>query len=197
MTEKKALLTVPGREPIELPIRSGTLGQDVIDVGGLGSFDYFTFDPGFTSTASCESKITYIDGDQGILLHRGYPIEELAENSDYLETCYLLLNGDLPNAMQKKEFENIITTHTMVNRSIEQFMSGFRYDAHPMAMMCGAVGAVVQMTPIYVTFSLAQRMLPELRASIAGNSSALAPDYRIHTLTETSGPVFITYTKSP
>ncbi|MBK9428105.1 MAG: citrate (Si)-synthase [Gammaproteobacteria bacterium] len=142
MIEKKALLTVPGREPIELPIRSGTLGQDVIDVGGLGSFDYFTFDPGFTSTASCESKITYIDGDQGILLHRGYPIEELAENSDYLETCYLLLNGDLPNAMQKKEFENIITTHTMVNRSIEQFMSGFRYDAHPMAMMCGAVGAM-------------------------------------------------------
>jgi citrate synthase len=142
MTEKKALLTVPGREPIELPIRSGTLGQDVIDVGGLGSFDYFTFDPGFTSTASCESKITYIDGDQGILLHRGYPIEELAEKSDYLETCYLLLNGDLPNAMQKKEFENIITTHTMVNRSIEQFMSGFRYDAHPMAMMCGAVGAM-------------------------------------------------------
>ncbi|MFZ2208555.1 MAG: citrate synthase [Porticoccaceae bacterium] len=142
MTEKKALLTVPGREPIELPIRSGTLGQDVIDVGGLGSFDYFTFDPGFTSTASCESKITYIDGDQGILLHRGYPIEELAENSDYLETCYLLLNGDLPNVVQKKEFENIITTHTMVNRSIEQFMSGFRYDAHPMAMMCGAVGAM-------------------------------------------------------
>ncbi len=142
MTQKKALLTIPGREPIELPIRSGTLGQDVIDVGGLGSFDYFTFDPGFTSTASCESKITYIDGDQGILLHRGYPIEELAEKSDYLETCYLLLNGDLPNATQKKEFENIITTHTMVNRSIEQFMSGFRYDAHPMAMMCGAVGAM-------------------------------------------------------
>ena len=142
MTEKKALLTIPGREPIELPIRSGTLGQDVIDVGGLGSFDYFTFDPGFTSTASCESKITYIDGDQGILLHRGYPIEELAEKSDYLETCYLLLNGDLPTATQKKEFEHIITTHTMVNRSIEQFMSGFRYDAHPMAMMCGAVGAM-------------------------------------------------------
>ena len=142
MTEKKALLTVPGREPIELPIRSGTLGQDVIDVGGLGSFDYFTFDPGFTSTASCESKITYIDGDQGILLHRGYPIEELAEESDYLETCYLLLNGDLPTATQKKEFEHIITTHTMVNRSIEQFMSGFRYDAHPMAMMCGAVGGM-------------------------------------------------------
>ncbi|MGE3298247.1 MAG: citrate synthase [Porticoccaceae bacterium] len=142
MTEKKALLTIPGREPIELPIRSGTLGQDVIDVGGLGGYDYFTFDPGFTSTASCESKITYIDGDKGILLHRGYPIEELAEKSDYLETCYLLLNGDLPTATQKKEFEHIITTHTMVNRSIEQFMSGFRYDAHPMAMMCGAVGAM-------------------------------------------------------
>ncbi|HEX4882394.1 MAG TPA: citrate synthase [Porticoccaceae bacterium] len=142
MTESKALLSVPGRPPIELPIRKGTLGQDVIDIGPLAQHDYFSFDPGFTATASCESKITYIDGDQGILLHRGYPIEELAEKSDYLETCYLLLHGELPNAKQKAEFENIITTHTMVNRSVEQFLSGFRYDAHPMAMMCGVVGAL-------------------------------------------------------
>jgi len=142
MTESKALLSVPGRPPIELPIRKGTLGQDVIDIGPLAQHDYFSFDPGFTATASCESRITYIDGDQGILLHRGYPIEDLAEKSDYLETCYLLLHGELPNAKQKAEFENIITTHTMVNRSVEQFLSGFRYDAHPMAMMCGVVGAL-------------------------------------------------------
>ncbi|MCC6296495.1 MAG: citrate (Si)-synthase [Pseudomonadales bacterium] len=142
MTESKALLSVPGRPPIELPIRKGTLGQDVIDIGPLAQHDCFSFDPGFTATASCESRITYIDGDQGILLHRGYPIEELAEKSDYLETCYLLLHGELPNANQKAEFENIITTHTMVNRSVEQFLSGFRYDAHPMAMMCGVVGAL-------------------------------------------------------
>tara|TARA_R110000787_G_scaffold4711_4_gene17787 strand:- start:8845 stop:10122 length:1278 start_codon:yes stop_codon:yes gene_type:complete len=143
MTEKKAVLSIDGRdEPIDLPIFSGTLGQDVIDVSSLTSNDIFTFDPGFTSTASCESKITYIDGEKGILLHRGYPIEELAEKSTYLETCYLLLNGELPDAAQKTEFESIISSHTMVNRSIEQFMSGFRYDAHPMAIMCGVVAAM-------------------------------------------------------
>ncbi|MGK2914465.1 MAG: citrate synthase [Porticoccaceae bacterium] len=143
MTSRKALLKIDGyATPIELPLLSGTLGQDVIDVGSLTNHDYFTFDPGFTSTASCESKITFIDGDKGILLHRGYPIEELAEKSDYLETCYLLLNGELPDAAQKSEFESIIRAHTMVNRSIEQFMSGFRYDAHPMAIMCGVVGAM-------------------------------------------------------
>ncbi len=142
MTERKAILSIPGQSPIELPILKGTLGQDVIDIAALGQHDHFSFDPGFTATASCESKITYIDGDQGILLHRGYPIEELAQKSDYLETCYLLLNGELPNQQQKAEFENIITTHTMVNRSVEQFLSGFRYDSHPMAMMCGVVGAL-------------------------------------------------------
>lgn len=143
MTEKKAVLSIDGRaESIDLPIYSGTLGQDVIDVSSLTSNDIFTFDPGFTSTASCESKITYIDGEKGVLLHRGYPIEELAEKSTYLETCYLLLNGELPDAAQKAEFESIICSHTMVNRSIEQFMSGFRYDAHPMAIMCGVVAAM-------------------------------------------------------
>lgn len=142
MTQKKALLTIDGLEPIELPVLSGTLGQDVIDLSGMAGSDHFTFDPGFTATASCESKITFIDGAKGVLLHRGYAIEDLAENSDYLETCYLLLNGELPNAQQKNEFETLISTHTMVNRSIEQFLSGFHYDAHPMAMMCGVVGAM-------------------------------------------------------
>lgn len=143
MTDKKAVLSIDGHgTPIELPLMSGTLGQDVIDVGSLTGNGVFTFDPGFTSTASCESKITFIDGDKGILLHRGYPIEELAEKSSYLETCYLLLNGELPTTEQKSEFENIISRHTMVNRSIEQFLSGFSYDAHPMSIMCGVVAAM-------------------------------------------------------
>ncbi|HAD08841.1 MAG TPA: citrate (Si)-synthase, partial [Porticoccaceae bacterium] len=143
MTDKKAVLSIDGHDnPIDLPLMSGTLGQDVIDVGSLTGNGVFTFDPGFTSTASCESKITFIDGDKGILLHRGYPIEELAEKSSYLETCYLLLNGELPDAEQKTEFESIISSHTMVNRSIEQFLSGFSYDAHPMAIMCGVVAAM-------------------------------------------------------
>lgn len=143
MTDKKAVLSIDGHDKvINLPVHSGTLGQDVIDVSTLTSNNIFTFDPGFTSTASCESKITFIDGEKGILLHRGYPIDELAEKASHLETCYLLLNGELPNAAQKTEFENIIASHTMVNRSIEQFLSGFRYDAHPMAIMCGVVGAM-------------------------------------------------------
>ena len=119
MTDKKAQLTIEGvKDSIELPVYSGTTGPDVIDVRGLVGKGYFTYDPGFVSTASCESKITYIDGDQGVLLHRGYPIETLAEKSDYLETCYLLLNGELPNQAQYDEFKHIITHHTMVNESI-------------------------------------------------------------------------------
>ena len=142
MTDRKATLTIDGETAIELPILKGTRGQDVIDIGTLGSHGFFTYDPGFSATAACQSDITFIDGDKGILLHRGYPIEELAEKSDYLETCYLLLEGALPNAEQKTEFENTIKYHTMVNRSIEHFISGFRYDAHPMAMLCGVVGAM-------------------------------------------------------
>lgn len=142
MTERTATLTIEGKPPIELPIYEGTLGQDVIDIGTLGGHDIFTFDPGFSATASCRSDITYIDGDKGILLHRGYPIEVLAEKSDYLETCYLLFEGRLPTAAQKTDFENTIRYHTMVNRSMEHFISGFRYDAHPMAMLCGLVGAM-------------------------------------------------------
>ncbi|MBT3671340.1 MAG: citrate synthase [Porticoccaceae bacterium] len=142
MTDRKATLTIDGEEPIELPVLKGTRGQDVIDVGSLGSHGFFTYDPGFSATAACQSDITYIDGEKGILLHRGYPIEVLAEKSDYIESCYLLLEGALPTAEQKAKFEHTIKYHTMVNRSIEHFISGFRYDAHPMAMLCGLVGAM-------------------------------------------------------
>ena len=140
---KTATLSIEGQsEPIELPIYSGTVGPDVIDVGKLTSQGYFTYDPGFVSTASCDSEITYIDGDQGVLLHRGYPIEQLAEHSDYLELCYLLLNGNLPNAAQHAEFVSTIKNHTMVHEQLRQFFQGFRRDAHPMAIMCGVTGAL-------------------------------------------------------
>ncbi|GAA5316036.1 MAG: citrate synthase [Candidatus Pelagadaptatus aseana] len=143
MTDKKAQLTVDGlSESIELPMYSGSQGPDVIDVSSLTSKGYFTYDPGFMATASCESKLTYIDGGKGVLLHGGYPIDQLAEKSDYLETCYLLLNGELPNKEQKEEFVNIIMNHTMVHENIARFFRGFRSDAHPMAIMCGVVGAL-------------------------------------------------------
>ena len=143
MTDKKAILTVDGLDaPIELPVYSGTIGPDVIDVRALTQKGFFTYDPGFVSTASCDSRITYIDGDKGILLPRGYPIEVLAEQSDYLETCYLLLHGELPSATEYLEFKSIITHHTMVHESIARFFRGFHYDSHPMAMMCGIVGAL-------------------------------------------------------
>ncbi len=138
-----AQLTIDGVDaPIELPIYSGSIGPDVIDVGKLTGQGYFTYDPGFVSTAACESGITYIDGDEGTLLHRGYPIEQLAEKSDYLELCYLLLNGELPGPAEKEEFVTTITNHTMVNEQIRKFFEGFRADAHPMAMMCAVVGAL-------------------------------------------------------
>lgn len=143
MADKKAQLTIgEGAAPLELPIYSGTLGHDVIDVRNLISSGYITYDPGFMSTASCESKITFIDGDKGILLHRGYPIEELAAKSDYLETCYLLMHGELPTKEQKDEFVGSIMRHTMVNEQLKSFLNGFRRDAHPMAVMCGIVGAL-------------------------------------------------------
>ncbi len=142
MTDKKAYLTIEGQDPIELPIYSGTLGADVIDISNLGANGYFTFDPGFTSTAACESAITYIDGNKGVLLHRGYPIEQLAENSDFLEVCYLLFYGELPTADQKSEFIETIGTHTMAHEQLSFFFRGFRRDAHPMSIMCGVVGAL-------------------------------------------------------
>jgi len=128
---------------IDLPIISGSLGPSVIDVRKLyGATGNFTYDPGFTSTGSCESKITYIDGDEGILLHRGYPIGELAENSDFLEVSYLLLYGELPNEKQKRDFDATITQHTMVQEQVNHLFRGFRRDSHPMAVMIGVVGAL-------------------------------------------------------
>ncbi len=140
-TGKKAVLTL-NDQAFDLPIHSGTLGPDVIDVKDVLSKGYFTFDPGFMATAACESKITFIDGDEGVLLHRGYPIAQLAEQADYLEVCYLLLNGELPTAAQKTEFDALVANHTMVHEQLRKFYDGFRRDAHPMAIMCGVVGAL-------------------------------------------------------
>jgi citrate synthase len=143
MSEKKAFLRIDGAsESIDLPIYTGTIGPDVIDVGQLTAQGYFTYDPGFVSTAACESAITYIDGAKGVLLHRGYPIEQLAEQSDYLETCYLLLNGELPSKAERAEFVTTVKNHTMVHDQVSTFFKGFRRDAHPMAIMCGVVGAL-------------------------------------------------------
>ncbi|HTK34990.1 MAG TPA: citrate synthase [Caulobacteraceae bacterium] len=128
---------------LTLPVLKGTLGPDVVDVRKLyGDADVFTYDPGFTSTASCESQITFIDGDKGVLLHRGYPIGELAEKSSFLEVCYLLLNGELPKADEFAKFERTVTRHTMLHDQFDRFFQGFRRDAHPMAVMTGAVGAL-------------------------------------------------------
>jgi len=143
MADKKARLTVDGLEgEIELPVYSGTEGPDVIDVRPLTGQGLFTYDPGFVSTAACESKLTYIDGGQGILLHGGYPIEQLAKHSDYLEVCYLLLNGELPTPEQKEKFIEIVSNHTMVHEQMSHFFNGFRRDAHPMAIMVACVGAL-------------------------------------------------------
>ncbi len=132
-----------GGKTLELPILHGTAGPDVVDIRKFyAESDAFTYDPGFTSTASCESKITFIDGDAGILLHRGYPITELAEKSNFLEVCYLLLHGELPTAAEYTTFEHNITYHTMLHDQFDRFFQGFRRDAHPMAIMTGAVGAL-------------------------------------------------------
>ncbi len=142
MTQKTAHLSIPGQAPIDLPMYSPTLGNDVIDIGQLGSHGVFTYDQGFMSTAACESKITYIDGDAGTLLYRGYPIEQLAEKKNFLDICYLLLNGELPNQQETIAFSNLINNHTMVHQQMYQFLNGFRRDAHPMAIMVGIVGAL-------------------------------------------------------
>ncbi|WP_428409287.1 citrate synthase [Hyphococcus sp.] len=137
-----ANFTINGKTA-ELPIFKATHGPDVVDVRALyKETGAFTFDPGYTSTASCESKITFIDGDEGILLYRGYPIDQLAEHSNFIEVAYLLLNGELPNAQQRADFEHSITMHTMVHEQLKNFYNGFRRDAHPMAIMVGVVGAL-------------------------------------------------------
>lgn len=142
MPQQKAILHLPGQDPIELPILKGSAGNDVIDIRTLGAAGYFTYDPGFLATASCESEITYIDGDKGILQHRGYPIDALAEGSSYLDVCYLLLNGRLPSKNEGDEFKAIVSRHTMLHEQLVKLYSGFRRDSHPMAIMCGVTGAL-------------------------------------------------------
>jgi citrate synthase len=132
-----------GDKALEMPVKGGTIGPSVVDIGKLyAQTGMFTYDPGFTSTASCESKITYIDGDEGVLLYRGYPIEQLAEHGDFLETCYLLLYGELPTPTQRADFNYRVTRHTMVHEQMMRFFQGFRRDAHPMSVMVASVGAL-------------------------------------------------------
>ncbi len=144
MSDKKATLSFSDGTPsVEFPIHTGSIGPEVIDIRTLyAKTGKFTFDPGFMSTAACNSQITYIDGDKGELLYRGYPIEQIAVHCDYLETCYLLLNGELPNATQKQDFVARVTNHTMVHEQMTRFFQGFRRDAHPMAVLVGNVGAL-------------------------------------------------------
>ena len=141
--DKKATLTLADGKSIDFPVLSGSIGPEVIDIRTLYSKSgMFTYDPGFLSTASCNSSITYIDGDAGVLLYRGYPIEQVAHHCDFLETCYLLLNGELPDTRQKDEFVGTVTRHTMVHDQLNRFFTGFRRDAHPMAVLVGMVGAL-------------------------------------------------------
>jgi citrate synthase len=140
--KNKVVLTITGHEPIELPVYGGTLGPDVIDVRALIKAGYFTYDPGFMSTAACSSKITFIDGDVGQLYYRGYPIEQLAQKCNFVETCYLILNGELPTRTQYDDFGKTLTMHTMVHEQMSRFFQGFRRDAHPMAVLVGCVGAL-------------------------------------------------------
>jgi len=143
MAEKNATLKLPDGRSLDFPVLAGTTGPDVVDIRTLyGKSGMFTYDPGYLSTASCSSSITYIDGDQGILLYRGYPIEQLAQHCDFLEVCYLLQYGELPNRKQKDEFVDIVTHHTMVHEQLARLYQGFRRDAHPMAVMVGVVGAL-------------------------------------------------------
>ena len=143
MSARKAQLTIDGVDkPIELPVYESSTGPDVVDVSSLVGQGFFTYDPGFMSTAACESDITFIDGGKGVLLHRGYPIEQLAKKVSFLDTCYLLLNGELPNPAEKEDFENIIRYHTMVDEQIHRFFRGFPRTSHPMAMLMSVVGAL-------------------------------------------------------
>ena len=144
LSDNKATLSFSSGDPdVELPIYQGSIGPDVIDIRKLyAQTGQFTYDPGFMSTAACQSAITYIDGDKGELLYRGYPIEQLAEKCDYLDTCYLLLKGELPDPKQREDFHKLVTNHTMVNEQMQFFLRGFRRDAHPMAVLTGLVGAL-------------------------------------------------------
>jgi citrate synthase len=143
MTDEAYRLINPDGQELELPVHKGTTGPDVVDIGGLyKNQGVFTYDPGFVATGSCASDITFIDGEKGILMYRGYPVEQLAEHSNFIEVCYLLLNGELPTASELEEFDETIRTHTMLNEGMLNFFKGFRYNAHPMAMLSAVVGSM-------------------------------------------------------
>ncbi|RIX45656.1 MAG: citrate (Si)-synthase [Rhodocyclales bacterium GT-UBC] len=178
-TERKATLTIDGQAPVDFPIMSPTHGNDCVDIRTLGAkTGLFTYDSGFLSTASCKSKITFIDGDKGELLYRGYPIEQLAENCNFLEVTYLLKNGELPNAQQKAEFENTIKNHTMVHEQLSKFFSGFRRDAHPMAVMTGVVGALSAFYHDAMDFSDAEHRNVSFNRLIAKLPTIVAMAYK-------------------
>ena len=180
-TERKAILTVDGKT-VEFPVMTGTHGNDVIDIRTLGAkTGLFTYDSGFLSTASCKSTITFIDGDKGELLYRGYPIEQLAEQCNFLEVAYLLKNGELPNASQKSDFENTIKRHTMLHDQITRFYSGFRRDAHPMAVMVGVVGALSAFYHDAMDFSEAQHRDISINRLVAKLPTIVAMAYKYST----------------
>ena len=177
-TERTATLNVDG-QTVEFPVMTGTHGQDVIDIRTLGGkTGLFTYDSGFLSTASCKSKITFIDGDKGELLYRGYPIEQLAEQCNFLEVAYLLKNGELPNQTQKTEFEGTIKNHTMVHDQMTKFYSGFRRDAHPMAVMVGVVGALSAFYHEAMDFSDAEHRNISINRLIAKLPTIVAMAYK-------------------
>ncbi|MDD3353602.1 citrate synthase [Zoogloea sp.] len=180
-TQRTAALTIDGKS-VEFPIMSGTHGNDVIDIRTLGGkTGLFTYDSGFLSTASCQSKVTYIDGDKGELLYRGYPIEQLADNCNFLEVTYLLKNGELPNAAQKSDFENTIKKHTMVHEQLSKFYSGFRRDAHPMAVMTGVVGALSAFYHDAMDFSDAEHRNVSFNRLVAKMPTIVAMAYKYNT----------------
>ena len=181
-TERKATLNIDGQAPVDFPIMSPTHGNDCVDIRTLGGkTGLFTYDSGFLSTASCKSKITYIDGDKGELLYRGYPIEQLAENCNFLEVTYLLKNGELPNAAQKSDFENTIKKHTMVHEQLSKFYSGFRRDAHPMAVMTGVVGALSAFYHDAMDFSDAEHRNVSFNRLVAKLPTIVAMAYKYNT----------------
>lgn len=180
-TQRIASLSIDGKST-EFPIMSGTHGNDVIDIRTLGAkTGLFTYDSGFLSTASCQSKVTYIDGDKGELLYRGYPIEQLAENCNFLEVTYLLKNGELPNQAQKTDFENTIKRHTMVHEQLSKFFSGFRRDAHPMAVMTGVVGALSAFYHDAMDFSDAEHRNVSFNRLVAKMPTIVAMAYKYST----------------
>ncbi|HZX30614.1 MAG TPA: citrate synthase [Rhodocyclaceae bacterium] len=181
-TERKATLTIDGQAPVDFPIMSPTHGNDCVDIRTLGGkTGLFTYDSGFLSTASCKSKITFIDGDKGELLYRGFPIEQLAEQCNFLEVAYLLKNGELPNAQEKTKFESTIKNHTMVHEQLAKFFQGFRRDAHPMAVMVGVVGALAAFYHEAMDFSDAEHRNISFNRIIAKMPTIVAMAYKYTT----------------